>query len=298
MNNNQDTRQAFIFQDANVRGELVKLSTSFQTIMTQHAYPLAIRKVLGEALVVACLLSGIIKSKGRLTVQFQGKKPLKLLLAQCTHKSELRGLAQWDGDLSESDIVGALKKGSLGIIVNPDANTTSYQGIVEWQGDSFAQSVEVYFRDSEQLATRLWLAVNETTAVGLLLQVMPEAENQKSSSPDAHKGEWERIVEASQNITAHELLSLDNLSLLKHLYPQNDINVFEPASIAFSCTCSVERSENAIRMLGKEEATQEVKEKKNLIVTCEFCNSQYMFDENDVANIFKNSGNSSPSLLH
>src|SRR5260221_7552189 len=104
MMSNHDTRQRFIFEDANVRGELVNLTTSFQTIITQHLYPLAIKQILGETLVAACLLSGIIKTKGRLTVQFQGEKPLKLLMAQCNHKSEVRGLAQWEGSLSESDV--------------------------------------------------------------------------------------------------------------------------------------------------------------------------------------------------
>ena len=72
--NNTDIIQRFIFNDTDVRGEIVRLTHSFQTIVGQHAYPPAIQHMLGEALTVACLLNAIIKIPGRLTVQFQGKR--------------------------------------------------------------------------------------------------------------------------------------------------------------------------------------------------------------------------------
>lgn len=295
--NNKDIIQRFIFENANVRGEIVRLNESFQTIVKQHTYPDAIRKLLGEMLVTSGLLTAIIKTQGRLTVQFQGKEPLKLMLAQCSNDFKLRGLAQWQGDLSEEELLIALKKGTLAIIIDPETTTSRYQGLVSWQGDSLTESIEGYFRDSEQLPTRLWLAINDTDAVGFLLQTLP-AEGAKKTQPVIADNDWEHIVCLTETITSEELLTLDNYTLLHRLYSQEEVRVFEPTPVVFGCTCSMQRGEHAIVMLGQAEAEEELKDKQLIVVTCEFCNSEYKFDHVDVARIFKenNNGSSAPYL--
>ena len=290
--NNKDIIQRFIFENTNVRGEIVRLTESYQTIMDQHQYPPTIRQTLGEMLVASSLLSATIKFKGRLTVQFQGKDPLKLMMAQCNHEFQLRGLAQWQGDLSHQDILAALKNGVLAIMISPDSTTTPYQGVVSWQGSSIAQSIEGYFKDSEQLPTRMWFAVNDKTAVGLLIQAMPQTKDQNLEDG------WDHIIHLTETITPEELLSLDNHTILHRLYSQDEVRVFEPTSIEFRCTCSRERSENAILMLGEQEAENELKDKQKIVVTCEFCNQEYSFDRVDVANIFKHGDRSSSTQVH
>lgn len=296
---NNDLIQRFIFENANVRGEIVHLNKSFQGIMEQHQYPPAIRNVLGQMLVAANLLSAIIKFKGRLTVQFQGKGPVKLMLAQCTNEFNMRGLAQWhESNLSESDLLNALKNGVLAIIINPDSTTTRYQGIVSWQGNSIAQSIEGYFRDSEQLPTRLWIAINEHSAAGLLIQAMPKSSSDSRQEFLESDLNWEHLVHLTETITNEELLGLDKQTILHRLYSQEQVRVFEPSPVMFQCTCSIERGENAILMLGKEEAEQELKDKQVIAVTCEFCNKTYNFDRVDVAAIFKKGDSSSSSQVH
>lgn len=293
--NNKDIIQRFLFDNANVRGEVVRLTDSYQTIVSQHSYPESIKHLLGQILAVVSLLSATIKFKGRLTVQFQGKDPLKLLLAQCNNDFQLRALAQWQGNLSEEEVLTALKSGTLAIIINPDSSVNRYQGIVAWQGDSLTQSIEGYFQNSEQLPTRIWLAVNETTAAGLLLQRLPD-EGSRKTKPVIGDNDWEHIVHLSETITADELLHLNNQTILHRLYSQEEVRVFEPVPIIFKCTCSLARSENAILMLGKEEAEQELKDKQKIVVTCEFCNKEYTFDRVDVANIFKKNDQSSNQM--
>jgi len=286
-----DQIQRFIFEKKQVRGEIVRLSTSYQSIVMQHAYPLAVSNLLGNVLVVATLLSAIIKFQGRLTVQFQGKNDLKLVLAQCNNRFEIRGLVQWlKKDASEQDLLAALKEGVLAIIISPDATTTPYQGIVEWKGDSIAESVEGYFQNSEQLATRLWIAVNETNAVGLLLQLLPETQPE-------HENDWEHIVCLTDTLKKEEMLSLDNEALLYKLYSQEEVRLFDAEAVSFKCTCSLARSENAVLMLGEKEANEELQNKQNIVVTCEFCNKEYIFDRLDVANIFQDN-NSSGQQIH
>jgi len=283
--NDKDILQRFLFENAPVRGELVHLNESYQAIIQQHPYSPLIRQLLGEALAVACLLSAIIKVNGRLTVQFRGKGKLKLLLAQCDHQSNLRGIVQCEGELTQGELLEAQQQGVLAIMIDPDVpNAKRYQGIVAWHGASLTQAIEGYFMQSEQLPTRLWLAVNETSAAGLLLQVLPK------EKPELFRNDWEHLLLLTETLTPQELLQLDHATLLHRLYSQEDVRLFAQMPMMFCCTCSVQRSENAILVLGQEEAEQELKDKQKIVVTCEFCNKEYDFDRVDVMAIFKKGG--------
>ena len=290
--NNKDNLQKFIFENASVRGELVRIDQGFQQIMQQHNYPPAIRQLLGEALVAANLLSSIIKFEGRLTVQFQGKGKLKLLLAQCNHELQFRGLAQWTGEPDLAELTDALQNGTLAIMIDPiSTGKQRYQGIVSWQGDSLARSIEGYFKDSEQLPTRLWIEVSESSAVGLLLQILPKDASANQTD------DWEHITQLTDTLKPEELLHLDNATLLHRLYHQEKVRVFDPAPVEFRCTCSAEKSENALLLLGKEEVDEELRDKQQILVTCEFCNRQFTFDRVDIAKIFIR-GNDASTQVH
>lgn len=284
----KDLLQRFIFDTVPIRGEYIYLTQSYQTILNQHNYPSPIRQLLGEALCVAGLLSAIIKFKGRLSVQFRGKGNLKLLLAQCDHQFNIRGLVKWEGNLSSNDLLQAFTQGVLMIMLDMNNKQNAYQGIVNWQGNSLATSIEGYFRDSEQLATKLWLHVTDDEASGLLLQLMPGAEkDQPSIELAANNENFKRIVELTNMVDRQELLTSNLETLLTKLYPEDAIRIFPVNTVRFKCTCSRERSENAIYILGKEEAAAELKNKQSIVVTCEFCNKEYIFDRVDVDKIFK-----------
>lgn len=290
----KDLLQRFIFESAPVRGEIVHLNHSYQEIMSQHDYPPLIRVLLGEALAVVTLLSALIKGDGRLTLQFRGTGKLKLLLAQCDHLFNIRGIVQHDGDLSASDLQEAQQQGVLAIMINSETPQSSkYQGIVSWQGESLTQAIEGYFSQSEQLPTRLWLSVTETSVAGLLLQVLPQ------EKPELFTNQWEHLTILTDTITPKELIELNNEDVLHRLYSEEQVRLFDGAPVHFKCTCSVERCENAILILGQEEAAQELEQKQIITVTCEFCNKAYDFDRVDVAAIFKNGGHSqSSSQMH
>ena len=289
--NDKDILQRFLFENASVRGEIVRLNESYQTIIRQHDYPSAIRQLLGEALVAVSLLSATIKFKGRLTIQFRGNAKLKLLLAQCDQALHLRGLVQWAEGIGQEDIYHAFHKGLLAILMDPeDQAAKRYEGIVAWEGQSLAESIENYFKNSEQLATRLWIAVDQSSAVGLLLQVLPD------NNSDTHQENWDHLIHLSSTLTPQELLTLDNQTLLHRLYAEEDIRLFESEPVTFQCTCSVERSENALLLLEREEVERELKDKQKIVVTCDFCNKEYHFDRVDIARIFNRGEKSSGSL--
>lgn len=294
-----DTLQRFIFENAPIRGEFIRLQSSFQTIVNQHNYPVAIKKLLGEALCVAGLLSAIIKFNGRLTVQFRGKGKLKLLLAQCDNQFRLRGLAKWDGDLNYTDLMHAFNEGVLVIMLDAGANKSRYQGIVAWRGDSLVQSIEGYFQDSEQLATKLWLAVDEHSAAGLLLQVVPTHPTLRSEiDKEIIQPHWERITHLDNKLYPVDLLRMDYESILRMIYPDDEIRLFPSVELNFGCTCSRKRGADAILLLGKEEAEAELADKQSIVVTCDFCNQEYIFDRVDVMKLFEDHQSPPPTQLH
>lgn len=290
--NNNDTIQHFIFEDAPIRGEIVHLNQSFQHIMEQHDYPPLIKRYLGEALVIVSLLSTIIKFNGRLAIQFQGKGKLKLILVQCDNELHVRGLAQWEGDLTEAEILASLKQGKIVITIDPENSKQRYQGIVEWQGETLSESMEGYFQSSEQLPTRIWVTVDDNSAAGFLLQLMPQQED-RTSEIQLEDYHWKHINHLTNTLTPYELLTLDNAVLLHRLYMEEDVRIFESKIITFQCTCSVKRGENAILVLGQQEAEEELKDKQRIVVKCEFCNREYSYDRVDIARIFLKGDDSS-----
>jgi len=283
----QDLLQRFIFDKAPIRGEYVQLTESYETILGQHDYPEALRRLLGEALAVAALLCATIKYDGRLTVQFRGKGKLKFLLAQCDNQFHIRGLAKWDGDLSYEELMAAFHDGVLMIMLDSGPQKKRYQGIVAWRGDSLIESIEGYFKDSEQLATKIWLAVNEKKAVGYLLQVLPAPENvAETLEQEIINPHWGRIISLSSKLTAENLLHQDIEALLINAYSEEEIRIFEPVPVKFQCNCTRKRGEDAIYILGQEEAEDELKDKNAIVVTCDFCNKEFVSDRVEVAKLF------------
>jgi molecular chaperone Hsp33 len=279
-----DTLQNFIFDNHPVRGEIVRLDNTFQTIVDQHYYPPVVRQLLAEALLAVSLLYGISKHEGKLTLQFQGTGALSLLSVRCTHDYHLRGVVQCSEDISNiHSLAEALGKGTLLLTYEPENKGQRYQSVVEVTGSSVAKAIEDYFLQSEQLATRIILAADEKTAVGFMLQQLPSEDKDKAES-------WNHVLTLAESLSSEEMLSVDNLTLLHRLYHQEEVRVFTPHALQFGCSCSIYRMENAIIGIGKEEALKILEDRDNIEVTCEFCNQHYEFDRVDVERLFKAGG--------
>ena len=169
---NPDSLQRFTFDNSHVRGELVGLNQTLKDIFARQSYPDAVNNLLGELLAAAALLSATVKIDGLLTLQVQSNGPLRILLAETSHDGKLRGIARMD---EEQDIEGGQllgTEGQLVITIDPTQGRR-YQGIVALEGGNLSKSLEGYFKQSEQLATRLWLRCEGEVAAGFLLQELP-----------------------------------------------------------------------------------------------------------------------------
>ena len=281
--NNADFKQRFLFPETDIRGELVRLDESLEAILGTHDYPLAVQGLVGEAVAAVALLAGTLKFSGRLSLQAQGRGPVSLLLAECTHDGQLRALARHDGELDTAANIGALiGDGTMVITITPDQGR-QYQGIVPLEGDTLAQCLEGYFQQSEQLPTRLWLASGNGRAAGLMLQRLPD----QVASRDANRNQWEHLEALAGTLKMEELLDLPAETVLRRLFHETPPRLPEAQPLRFGCTCSRERTENALLSLGADELKTLLDEDGETTLTCDFCLSQQHFDAVDLAELIR-----------
>ena len=279
----QDHKQRFLFPDSDIRGELVQVESSVSRILEGHSYPLPVQGLIGEA-VAAVLLASTLKFKGRLALQAQGKGPVSLLLAECSHDGELRALARHsDGqDWSHGDIQTLIGEGTMVITITPDQGR-QYQGIVPLSGDTLAECLQGYFQQSEQLPTSLWLASGNNRAAGLLLQRLP---NQLATT-DGNNQMWEHLDALASTLQMEELLNLDDQTILHRLFHDTPPQLPDAQPLQFGCTCSRDRNRNALISLGNQELQQLLDEDGEVTLTCDFCRHQEHFDAVDLAEMIR-----------
>lgn len=284
-----DSLSNFLFENLDVRGELVHLDASWKQVLDRHEYPPVLRCLLGEMMAAAVLLIGTLKFNGKLTLQLKGDGPVTLGLVECTSERLLRGLIHWRGDVDDCVGLNALLgKGVVAITLQQDAQdgrnrSERYQGIVEVIGDSLAQSLEHYLQHSEQLETRLWLTADAQAAAGMLLQRLPaQQEEYGSIDEDA----WPRLVYLADTVKDTELLMLPVNEIIHRLFNEEDVRLFSALPVAFRCSCSRDRVQNTLRMLGEAEMQSVLLEEGAVKVDCEFCRQHYAFDAVDVAALF------------
>lgn len=281
--NNADFKQRFLFPDTDIRGELVRLEDSLEAILGSHDYPLAVQGLVGEAVAAVALLAGTLKFSGRLSLQAQGRGPVSLLLAECTHDGQLRALARHDGELDTAANIGALiGDGTMVITITPDQGR-QYQGIVPLEGDTLAQCLEGYFQQSEQLPTRLWLAAGNGRAAGLMLQRLPD----QVAGREDNQRQWEHLEALAGTLKMEELLDLPAETVLRRLFHETPPRLPEPQPLRFGCTCSRERTESALLSLGADELNTLLEEDGEATLTCDFCLSRQHFDAVDLAELIR-----------
>jgi molecular chaperone Hsp33 len=284
----RDSLHRFLFEQYPIRGHLVHLDAAWRALIEHRDYPGAIRDLLGEAVAASLLLAATIKFDGVLSLQLQGDGPVHLMLAQCTSGLGVRGLARYRDGGEDSpgsgDLVGA---GNLTVTLETDAGAQRYQGIVPIAGGRLAESLQLYFENSEQLPTRLWLHADAQGASGMLLQKLPEAGSPDAADAADIEDAWRRVQILAETLTPEELRTLTDAQILHRLFNEDDVRLFEPSPVYFRCRCSSERVAGMLQGLGEAETRSVLAERGEVEVRCDFCNRAYVFDSVDVAELFK-----------
>lgn len=288
----KDKLHRFLFDKANIRGEIALLNDAWQTMLSNHEYPEVIRQHLGEVVAASVLLSATLKFEGSMTIQASGDGALNLMVVECRNDFGVRGVAKYHEPFpQEHDLKTLLGAGTLVITIEQAKTNERYQGIVALEGDSIAEFLEGYLMRSEQLETRIFLAADDQAVGGLLLQQLPGQRDDDDS--------WDRITHLGSTIKTAELLGLDAREILHRLYHEEDVRLFDSEPIHFECSCSREKVTNMLRSISHQEAADIIQEQGKIAVDCEFCAKTYQFDEIDIAEIYsEHSQPSDPSIKH
>lgn len=280
----QDSITRFLMDSSNVRGEVVRLTDSWQEILRRADYPQCVRNLLGEAVAAAALLAETIKFDGSLTLQVRGTGQVELLVVQVTSENTLRGMAKCADVVTGETMQELLGDGQMAITIEMGAGKQDYQGIVPLEGKRLQDAIQGYFENSEQLPTRVWLAADENSVSGLFLQKLPGSPEDNEDEID--EDQWSRVTQLASTVKVQELQELDADRLLYRLFNEEEVRCFDAQTLTFQCTCSRERTAGAIKAMPKEEALEIVAEEGDINVQCQFCKADYVFDKVDVEGLF------------
>lgn len=277
-----DTLTRFLLPAAGVRGVAVRLEATWNTVAGRADYPPAARELLGEATAAAVLFTGHTKVDGRLSIQIRGEQGLRTLFAECTAAGTVRGIVQLAGGQDAPRDLRDLGRDALLAITieNPGLDPREpqrYQSLVGLEASRLAEAFEDYFRQSEQLPTRLLLAADGDRACGLMLQKLPGDEGDDDG--------WNRAGALFDTLGEAELLAMPVSVLLHRLFHEESPQVLTERPVRFGCSCSRERVASMLQSLGEEEATAALADGV-AEVRCEFCGQLYRFDPAQIAELF------------
>ena len=283
---NSDNITRFFFDNCNARGEIVSLEESFIAAAAHQDLPLRLRRELGNFLTAASLLTGILKFEGKLTLQAQGNGPVTALMAEATDKRNIRGIVRLKensdpsklGKLTLPELLG---KGLLSITIEPEKGQR-YQGIIPLSKNTLAENLGDYFFQSEQLPSFIYLTCNGQRASGLMVQALPANKAQNNDEES-----WETVEHLARTIRDEELIHLSHAEILARLFHELETRVLPEQTVKFNCTCSYEKSGQALISIGKDDAHALLAERDLISINCEFCGMIYKFGEKELAKLFK-----------
>jgi molecular chaperone Hsp33 len=308
----------FTVPDLDVRGRVVRLGPSIDTVLERHGYPEPVARVLGEAAALTVLLGTALKFEGRFQLQTKSDGPISMLVVDFNAPDNFRAVAHFDEERLEQAIAaGALStgellgEGHLGMTVDQGTQATRYQGVVALTRQSLEEAAHQYFRQSEQIPSRIRLGVGSVVngagrhwrAGGLIVQFMPHSPDRLRAA-DLHPGDapegheilagdhpdgisvdaWAEARSLVETVEDHELLDpmLESERLLYRLFHERGARVFEPVIVHEECRCSRERVLGMLRGFSAEDRRAMIADDGTLGVTCEFCSRRYTFQPDEV----------------
>ncbi|MGB3417515.1 MAG: Hsp33 family molecular chaperone [Mesorhizobium sp.] len=296
----------FAVEALDVRGRAVQLGPMLDAILSRHAYPEPVARLLAEACVLAVLLGTSLKFEGKFILQTRTDGPVDMLVADFSTPHALRGYARFDADrlqallaAGEGDQQTLLGNGVLALTIDQGEHTQRYQGIVQLDGVSLEEAARSYFRQSEQIPTELKLSVaklvipgsaEQWRAGGMLAQFLPEAP-ERMRLPDLPGGDgdsaagapvdnaWQEVQALLATIEPTELIdpTVGAERLLYRLFHEHGVRAFDGVRVADQCSCSRQKIKAILDGFTAEEIRDSTEDGR-ISVACEFCSTTYDFD--------------------
>lgn len=263
--------QRFLLENLDIRGAVVHLDSVWQQMLSGRNYPQPVTQLLGEMSAVTLLLGENLKQAGRLTVQMNGSGPVSMLVIDCNDSLHIRGMVKCAQNIEVQPLPDLLGHGQLLLTLDMPSMRESYQSIVPFDGDNIAELFEHYFKQSEQLPSRLFLITTNTAIFGLLLQKLPAADQQ---DPDG----WTRAEALAATVHDQMLFDLTAEEILTRLFYEETIRIFDVQTIQYGCEENPARIYAMLHALGREEVYSILQEFGEVVVSDDICNREYRLD--------------------
>lgn len=271
----------FVFENGVAHGAIVRITEGVSELLGHRDMSASMQALIREALVAMPLFATHLNFQGRINLQFQGEGRAKLLVAQIDEQLNVRAMAKAPADL-EGSFAELLYGGVLALMVEPnDERRAATQAVVLIEGDSLAEALEGYFARSEQLPTMIRLTRDGDRLSAFMLQRMPLESSKKATEAD-----WEHVLTLASTLGEQELSATEPLTILRRLFANDELRVFEPRPVTVACRCSHAGISRMLLSLGRSEVESIIAEQGQVQITCEFCGREYRFDPPEVGQLF------------
>lgn len=283
--------------EGRVHGRIIRLGTALDSAICHGDYPKPVAQLLGEAVLIAGLVARSLKFKGKLYVQAHGTNEgaVSLLTAECTTDGDVRAYARFDedalahilGDNPYPDAQALMGGGTFAMTIDQGKDMDRYQGLSAIEGASLGDCAEHYFRQSEQIPTRIQLAVGQVQVPGSAPQWRGGGLMVQRIAGDKARGDaaeaWDMAKAVMGTLSAEELLDPDLGSddLLYRLFHEQGVSRLEPKDIFAKCACSKERLHNTLKSFDAK-AVDDMMQDGKITANCEYCGTDYVFTQKDL----------------
>ena len=270
----------FLFKELDIRGQHLSINSSWQQMIENRGYSKLVRQLFGELSALAIMLANGMKHKGKLTMQIQGDGIVSLLLVEVTHDLKMRGMVRSNRSIDSSvDLDKVLGKGQIVATLYNSQTEKSFQSLVPRNPEGLIKTFEDYFSQSEQLSSKLWISSTKNNLSAVLIQKLPDSKYK-------HEDDWGRVISLANTITDQELCELSAESLLFRLFNEEIIELFPAEEVYYECPQEQEKFEKIIFDLGEQDARDLLKERGEITIHNEICNTHVFFNEEDLDRIF------------
>lgn len=249
-----------------------------------NAAPVA-AAALAYGMTAGALLGALLKAQQRVALKVEANGPLRKLVVEADAYGRVRGYVAepdvlWPLPIGPAEVADAI--GYLGVLtVVKDLRLKHlYEGVVALESGALDKELAHYLNRSEQIPSLVEIAVHldglgqVTAAGGLLFQLLPNA---KPSMLD-------ELAEHLEDLPPLETLLADGHTpeeILESVFGAIDYMILEREPLEFRCTCSRERSRQALLTLGREDILALIAEGE-AVVDCHFCHERYVFDAEEL----------------
>jgi molecular chaperone Hsp33 len=291
----QDRALGFTIAARHARGRVARLGPVLDTILSAHAYPPAIERLLAEALVLTALLGSTLKdASGQMTLQAQTENGIVDLLVCDYQDGRLRGYVKFDPERLaagpvDPSLFALFGKGYLAITFDQATSGERYQGIVPLDGESLAAAAESYFAQSEQIPSLIRIGTahdgDGCIAGGILIQHLAEGEEGRERlHTRLDHPEWEHVAILGGTISVDELAARDLPleTILWRLFNEEEVRLLGGPSVTKGCRCEPERIRAVLSRFPADERAAMAEADGAIAVDCAFCSTIFRIPLGDL----------------